>query len=148
VEIVDPAELTKHHHTWLEWLGLEAPPPDAADWVAVARGFLPDDPGAQTSRLAAQLVEALERAGIHARQRTYQFYNASSGSQITVLVPRTKLETCVAVVVHDRDLVRGVAVATGLRDQLQTESREPLAGEISDAELTRQALEAGPPPPD
>jgi hypothetical protein len=148
VEIVDPAEVEKHHHAWLEWVGLEAPPPDAEAWVAVARGFLPDGSGAQTSRLAGQLVEALGRAKIDARQRTYQFYNADAGSGVGLLGPATVMETCVAVVVHDRDLHRGVAVAESIRDQLQTEAREPLSGELSDAELTRQALAAGPPPPD
>jgi hypothetical protein len=148
MEIVDPSELAKHHHVWLEWLGLEEPPPDAEAWVTVARGFLPDSVSLKTSRLASQLVDALAQAKIDARQRLYQFYNADTGVAVGVFGSQSVMETCVAVVVHDRDLLRAVKVADGIRDELQKESQEPLSGELSDAELTRQALQAGPPPPD
>jgi hypothetical protein len=148
MEIVDPSELTKHRHVWLEWLGLEGPPPDADSWVAVARGLLPDSPGAKASRLAAQMVDALTQAGIEARQRLYQFYNADTGGGASVFGLASQMEACVAVVVHDRDLLRANVVANGMKDDLQREAQEPLDGEISDAELARDALDAGPPPPD
>jgi hypothetical protein len=148
MEIVSPAELAKHHHVWLEWLGLEAPPPDADSWVAAARGFLLDGLGADSSRLAGQLVDALEKAGIEARQRLYQFYNADPGTGIGILGQSAEMETCVAVVVHDRDLAKANTVAEGMKDELQREAQEPVQGDLSDAELTRDALEAGPPPPD
>ena len=148
MEVVDPSEIAKHHHVWLQWLGLEEAPPDADSWVAVARGFLPDGLNPNGSRLAAQLVDALGKAGIEARQRLYQFYNADPPTGTGVLGLSAEMETCVAVVVHDRDLLKANTVANGIRDELQREAQEPLDGELSDAELTRDALEAGPPPPD
>ena len=148
MEIVDPTELTKHHHQWLEWLGLEEPPPNADSWVAVARGFLPDGPDEKSSRLASQMVNALTQAGIQARQRLYQFYNADMGSGGGMFGLATGMETCVAVVVPDKDLPRANAVANSIKDEIQKEAQEPLDGEISDAQLTQDALEAGPPPPD
>jgi hypothetical protein len=146
VEIVDPSEQKKHQHAWLGWLGLQEPPPEADSWVAVARGFELDGPRASSSRLAAQLVSALALAGIEARQRLYEFYDAALG--VARPLPMTGMVTSVAVMVHERDLQRAVDVASDVKDDLTREAQEPLSGSVSEQELTRQALEAGPPPQD
>lgn len=146
MEIVDPSEQARPEHTWLRWLGLREPPPEADSWVAVARGFELDHPTASSSRLAAELVAGLGAAGIDARQRLYQFYDAVLGT--STYIPVTGMVTSVAVMVHERDLQRAVDVANGVKEQLSREAQEPLSGSLSDEELTRQSLAAGPPPPD
>jgi hypothetical protein len=146
MEIVDPAEQAKHRHTWLQWLGLQEPPPEPESWVAVARGFTLDSPGSDSSRLAAQLVAAIGQAGIEAHQRSYEFYDAVLG--VAAYIPRSGTVTSVAVMVHERDLSQAVKIACSMKNELSREADEPESGALSDAELTRQALDAGPPPPD
>jgi hypothetical protein len=144
VEIVDPSELTQHHHVWLQWLGLQEPPPEADSWVAVVRGLTIDQPGS-SSKVGARLVDALDTAGIFSAQRLYEFYDVVPGGYI----PQTGMVSYVAVVVHDRDLTRARQIAVDLQAKLTTEPSElHNASGLSDAELTRLAEEAGPPPPD
>jgi hypothetical protein len=145
VEIVDPDDEAKHRHAWLEWIGLQDPPPTADTWVPVVKGLPLDDPKARSSTLGARLVRELSSAGIEAQQRLYEFYDVKPG----VIMPGTGMVKCVAVGVHERDLPRAVEVAETVREKLKdapSETLDPLAA--SDDELARQALEAGPAPPD
>jgi hypothetical protein len=146
VEILTPEEQAKHHHAWLEWIGLEEPPPEPDSWVPVVRGLTLDHPRTGSSTLGSRLVDELAAAKIEAHQRLYEFYNVTPGS----LLPRSGEVSAVAVVVHNRDLAAAGPVAAALADVLEHEpppAVEPESG-LSDDELTRIALEAGPPPPD
>lgn len=141
MEIVEPTD--KREHKWLEWLGLEEPPPEPDSWVPIARGFYIDDVKAGSSSEAARLVDRLSGAGIQARHRSYELDAADETAESITLFgrPGTVADgsfTHAAVGVHDRDRTR----ATEIARQFEHESELDLAK--SDEELTREALEAGP----
>jgi hypothetical protein len=127
VELVDPTAEPKQHK-WLEWLGLEEPPPEPDSWVAVARDIAIDDLDSGSSSEASGLVDALNTAGIQARRRSYTYYDASLFTDSRQ--PRF------AVLVHERDLAR----ATQIGAEFERQEQESLAK--SDEELAREALEA------
>jgi hypothetical protein len=137
MEIVDPLDDARHRHRWLEWLGLEAPPPEPDTWVPVARAFRVDDVRHQSSAMAARLVHRLHREGIEGRQRTYGF----DTTRATALAASGGLVTRVAVLVHHRDRGRAIEIAKRLARDEQERLRVP---PISDEELAGQALETAP----
>ena len=155
VEIVDASDLPKQHK-WLRWAGLEDPPPEADSWVPIVRGLACSDRETHTSTMGARLVDRLSDAGIEAQQRSYEFDVPSSpGQTISGLVGfggsmGGRMALRVAVLVHNRDRERAVQIAIQLSHQFQQEEtdRAQKAPPISDEELTREALEAGPPPDD
>ena len=138
MEIVEPTE--QHEHKWLEWLGLEEPPPNADTWEPVARAFHVDYPETNTSRGAAALIAVLKQAGIDAQQRSYEWDEAVPGAVWSV----DREETHVAVGVHERDRERATEIARKFMSEHDSHEEAELA--VSDAELTKDALEAGPPP--
>lgn len=143
MELVEPSGSPKHR--WLEWLGLQEPPPEPDTWVPVARGFGIDEFKTDSSTMASRLVKLLSGAGIQANQRSYEFdttrvvgpVSGASGG----MVKR------VAVLVHSRDRERAAEIAAEFKHDLERQRLEhELASTGEDVELTRQALEAGPPP--
>lgn len=134
VDVVDPSDSSKHRHRWLEWLGLQAPPPEADTWVPVARAFV-------SSTDASRLVERLGAAGIDGRQRSYSFDNTRPS--LIGAGWSGEVEARVAVLVHDRDCPRALEIARELEGEQHGRAGRP---GISDEELAREALEAGPPP--
>ena len=105
-----------------------------------------DDFKAQSSDEAAGLVDRLGEAGIEARQCAYEFDTTRgvSGSEVIGgLVSGGKVER-VAVLVHHKDRVRATEIAAALVGEQERELRDPRL----DDELTREAMEAGPPPDD
>jgi hypothetical protein len=140
MELVEPT--SEPRHSWLDWLGLQEPPPEPDTWVPVARAFEVDELETSSSSVAARLVEALRAAGIQASQRSYAFDTsvvpgALAGAPFSTV--GGGMETRVAVLVHNRDRAQAAKIAA----EFQRVANEPL---ISDEELTRRALEAGPPP--
>jgi hypothetical protein len=149
MEIVESTDSTEHK--WLEWLGLEEAPPEPDSWVPIARDFDVDDVKTGSSSEAARLVDQLSAAGIEARQRSYELDAAvetsesmgvfgGGGSLAGSGAPGVERFTRVAVGVHNRDRSR----ATEITKQFEHESELEL--KRADEELTREALEAGPPP--
>jgi hypothetical protein len=143
MEIVEPSDGTEHK--WLEWLGLEEPPPEPDSWVPVARGFHIDDVKTGSSSAAARLVDQLSGAGIQARQRSYELDAAiETAESLTLFGGGGSLGggsfRRVAVGVHNRDRARATEIATQFEHQSELDSTR------SDEELTREALDAGPPP--
>jgi hypothetical protein len=136
MEIVE-TETNPKQHVWMKWMGIQEPPLEAESWVPVVRGLTdldadPSHPG--LSPVGAELVKRLAAADIDARQRSYQFdesYTLSYG------VGGGTMETHVAVLVHERDRPRALPVAVAFDKELDT---------VAEAELTKEALEAGPPP--
>jgi hypothetical protein len=136
MEIVE-TETSPKQHIWLKWMGIQEPPLEADSWVPIVRGLTdldadPSQPG--MSAVGARLVKLLGDAGIDARQRSYQFdesyvglYGLGGGG----------LDTHVAVLVHERDQQRALPIAVELNKTLEA---------ASEAELTREALDAAPPP--
>jgi hypothetical protein len=136
MEIVE-TETNPKQHIWLKWMGIQEPPLEADSWVPVVRGLAdldldPAHPG--LSPVGAELLKRLGEAGIEGRQRSYQFdesfvslYGGAGGH----------VETHVAVLVHERDHPRALPIAVAFNKELET---------VTDAELTKEALEAGPPP--
>lgn len=98
---------------------------------------------AKSSDEASRLVDRLGHAGIEACQCPYEFDTTSAVSAISV-AHGGKVER-VAVLVHHEDRVRATDVAAALERDLEREGRE---SRVDDVELTRQAMEAGPPPDD
>lgn len=143
MEIVGRSEDPQHRHAWLERLGLEASTPGPDSWVPVARACEVDEVATRSSSAASQLVAALDRAGIEAKPHPYQFDKKRRG----ILFPEDHMVARVAVLVQHRDLERAVQVATDFERDLTAEQQrgehQPL---VSEEELTREALEAGPPP--
>jgi hypothetical protein len=142
MEIVEPSD---REHKWLEWLGLEEPPPEADSWVPIARDFRIDDVKAGSSSEAARLVDELSRAGIQARQRSYELDAAvETEESLTLFAGGASVSsgsfTHVAVGVHNRDRARATEVVRQFEHESELELRR------ADAELAREALEAGPPP--
>jgi hypothetical protein len=135
VQIVDPSDRMKHRHRWLQWLGLQEPPPVPESWVAVVRGLEVD--AGELSDVGSLLVHSLSGSGIDARQRAYDFYDAEPGGR----VPLTQMVSCVAVLVHDRDSARAAKIARALKVKLEEEpyASEGLSG-LSDEEMRRLAL--------
>jgi len=140
MEIVELSDDSHARHVWLRWIGLEQPPPAPDAWVPIVRALRISDPSRGTSRVGDRLVEELGKAKIAAYQRTYIWDNSSVSlyGQVTGGV-----ETHVAVLVHERDRAAAVQIARELDRSLE---REAAAGALSDEELTRAALEAGPAP--
>jgi len=143
MEIVEPSD--GREHKWLEWLGLEEPPPDADSWVPVARDFQIDDVNAGSSSEAARLVDQLSRAGIQAQQRSYELDAAVETEESLNLFAggaavSSESFTHVAVGVHNRDRARATEIVRQFEHESELELKK------ADAELTRQALEAGPQP--
>jgi hypothetical protein len=136
MEIVE-TETNPKQHVWLKWMGIQEPPLEADSWVPIVRGLSdldadPSQPG--MSAVGARLVKLLGDAGIDARQRSYQFdesyvslYGRGGGS----------MDTHIAVLVHERDHKRALPIAVELTKALDT---------VADDELTKEALEAEPPP--
>jgi hypothetical protein len=143
VEVVESSESPKHRHTWLEWLGLEEPPPEPDSWIPVARGFGVEDSMTQSSILASRLVDLLTGAGIDAHQRSYKFM---TGSWSLTSVAGGSV-TRVAVLVHNRDRERATEIATELKQKLDRQGQE-LEHRLDSAEqdLAREPLDADPPP--
>lgn len=139
MEFVDPSDAHRHQHRWLEWLGLEEPPPESDTWVPVVRGCHVDKTG--SSRTASRLVDQLSTAGIEARQRSYEF---DTSSYAAVGMFNGGVVTRIAVLVHNRDRARASEIAAKLVEELKQESKR--GPEVSEAELTQLALDAGPPP--
>jgi hypothetical protein len=132
MEIVETDSSPKQH-IWLKWMGLQKPPVEADSWVPVVRGLTdldvdPASPG--TSTVGARLVKLLSDAGIEASQRSYQF----DESYVTNIYSDAKgeMETRVAVVVHERDHARAVAIAVELNKALDREETKL----INDEELS------------
>jgi hypothetical protein len=152
MEIVEASDLPKQHK-WLRWAGLEAPPLEADSWVPIVRGLACSDRDAHTSSTGTRLAQLLGAAGIEAQQRSYQFDDLDSpGQTISGLIGFRgsmggRMVLRVAVLVHNRDRERALQIAVELNQQDETE-RAQRAPWISDEELTREALEAGPPPDD
>jgi hypothetical protein len=149
MEIVEFADTTEHK--WLEWLGLEEAPPEPDSWVPIARDFGIDDVKTGSSSEAARLVNQLSDAGIQARQRSYELDAAVETSESLGLFgggtsldrgasPVSERFTRVAVGVHNRDRERATEITK------QFEHASELELKKADQELTREALEAGPPP--
>jgi hypothetical protein len=135
MEIVE-TETSPEQHVWLKWMGIQEPPLEADSWVPVVRGLTdldadPSQPG--MSAVGARLVKLLSDAGIEARQRSYEF----DESYVSLYGGSGEIETHVAVLVHERDHTRALPIAVELDKTLEA---------VSDAELTREALDAGPPP--
>ena len=133
-------------HRWLEWLGLQEPPPEPDTWVPVARGFGIDEFKTGSSKLAVRLVDVLSGAGIQAHQRSYEF-DATRG--VRVFSGASGVVKRVAVLVHSRDRARAVEIAAEFERELERqrlEGERELVSASDDEELARQALEAGPPP--
>jgi hypothetical protein len=135
MEIVE-TETSPKQHIWLKWMGMQEPPLEAESWVPVVRGLTdldadPSQPG--MSAVGARLVKLLGDAGIEARQRSYQF----DESYASLYGGSGDVETHIAVLVHERDQPRALPIAVELNKTLDA---------ASDAELTREALDAGPPP--
>ena len=125
-----------HEHKWLEWVGLEEAPEDADAWDAVASDLPVENPEARASQAGSQIAAALDAAGIRARQRIYVAPDQSSTGWYGLSFdggPGPSSRVRAAVLVHHRDLERAT--------KLVAEQFTP--DEISDEELTRQALEAG-----
>jgi hypothetical protein len=143
MEIVDASGVPKQHK-WLRWVGLEEPPPEADSWVPIVRGLAVSDHETHTSSLGARLVELLSEAGIRAQQRSYEFNDVSVGTEhVTGLAGfGGRVVTRVAVLVHSRDRERAIQVAVKLEHEVERHEH------VSDEELTRLALGAGPPPDD
>ena len=141
MEIVEPSDTRKHK--WLEWLGLEEPPPEPDSWVPIARGFHIDDFKTGSSSAAARLVDRLSGVGIQARQRSYELDAAVETAESVAVIG--DIDSFggnfkrVAVGVHNRDRARATEIA------LKFEHESELNLTASDEELTREALEAGPP---
>lgn len=136
MEIVD-TETSPKQHVWLKWMGIQEPPLEADSWVPVARGLTDlrvDASDQEVSPVGAELVKRLGDAGIEARQRTYEF----DESYVSLMGGGGgAMETHVAVLVHERDHARALPVAAEFNQELET---------VSDDELTKEALEAAPPP--
>jgi hypothetical protein len=145
VEIVEPADNTKHR--WLGWLGLQEPPPEPDSWVMVARGFGIDELKKDSSAIASRLVDLLSGAGIQAHQRSYEFDTTRVTGGLSGatggMVKR------VAVLVHNRDRLQASEVAAEFEHELERERLEQgreLASATFNDELARDALEARPLP--
>jgi hypothetical protein len=130
MEIVESADSSPKQHIWLKWTGLQKPPVEADSWVPVVRGLTdlevdPANPG--TSTVGARLVKLLSDAGIDASQRSYQF----DESYVTNIYSGAKgeMETRVAVLVHDRDHARAVAIAVELNKTLEREDTKLITDE-------------------
>jgi hypothetical protein len=125
-----------HEHKWLEWVGLEEPPEDPDAWEPVASDLAVENPESRSSEAASQIVAALGAGGIRAHQRIYVAPDQSSTGWYGLNFsggPGPSSRIRAAVLVHHRDLEQATTlVAEGFTPE-----------EISDAELTRQALEAG-----
>jgi hypothetical protein len=142
MEIVDPSGVPEQHK-WLRWAGLEEPPAEADSWVPIVRGLAVSD-AATHMYLGARLVDLLSEAGIRAQQRSYEFNDVSVGTEhVTGLAGFSgRVVTRVAVLVHSRDRERAIQVAVKLEHEIERDEH------VSDKELTRLALDAGPPPDD
>jgi hypothetical protein len=143
MEIVEPSDNAQHK--WLEWLGLEEPPPEPDSWVPIARDFHIDDVKTGSSSVAARLVDRLSDAGIQARQRSYELDAAEETAEsLTLFGGGGSLDSGsfrrVAVGVHNRDRAGATEVTTEFERESELELRR------SDEELAREALEASPPP--
>jgi hypothetical protein len=134
VEVVDPADSSKHRHRGLGWLGLQEPPPEAGAWVPVARAFV-------SSKDASRLVERLAAAGIDGRLRSYSFDNTQPSAIGAGW--SGEVEERMAVLVHDRDRRRATEIARELEREQHDLAQRTV---VSDEELTREALDAGPAP--
>jgi len=166
VELVEPSQ--DHEHKWLERLGLQEPAPGPDSWVPIARAFAVDDAPTNSSNIAADLVSRLGAAGVEACQRPYQL-DTTRISDPFLLRGRIKptdgvmiagdvspitigggLVTRVAVAVHDRDRAKGAQIAAEFERELERQrsaiQHQPHASLVSDVELARMAMEAGPPP--
>jgi hypothetical protein len=166
MELVEPTQ--DHEHKWLERLGLRESAPVADSWVPIARAFAVDDTETNSSSVAAQLVSRLGAAGVKARQRPYQLDTTQINDPFLLrgrisptdsvivagnLDPITiggGLVTRVAVAVHGRDRAKGAQIAVEFERELERQRHasqaQPQASVVSDQELTRMAMEAGPPP--
>ena len=129
MEIVETDSSPKQH-VWLKWMGLQEPPIEPDSWVPVVRGLTnldvdPASPG--TSTVGARLVKLLSDAGIEARQRSYQF----DESYVTNIYSDEKgeMETRIAVLVHERDHARAVAIAVELDKTLEGEETKLITDE-------------------
>lgn len=143
MELVDRSGNPAHRHVWLERLGLEESGPEPATWVPIARAFEMDEVATRSSRVASRLVVLLSRADIPAQQHPYEFDELQRGRRGF----SHERVTRVAVLVQHRHFAQAVEIAAefqhglGLEEQLR--ERESL---VSDEELAREALDAGPPP--
>lgn len=130
-----------HPHRWLKWMGLQEHPEDPDAWVAVTTDLPIDDDSNGSSELASRIVARLSEAGIEAQQKSYVRPDTmrTVGTSYGILFdagPAAPDRIRFAVIVRHRDLERA--------GQLVAEvSRESAPRPISDAELTRQSLEAG-----
>jgi hypothetical protein len=144
VEIVEPSSTAQHR--WLEWLGLQEPPPEPDTWVPVARGFGIDDFKTDSSQIASRLVDVLSGAGIRAHQRSYGFDTTRAGAAL-VGAGGGGMVKRVAVLVHNRDRARATEIAAEFERKLEHERLErEIALTGDDEEFTPSALEGGPPP--
>jgi hypothetical protein len=166
VELVEPSQ--DHEHKWLERLGLQEPAPGPDSWVSVARAFAVDDARTNSSSVAADLVSRLGAAGVEACQRPYQLDTTRISDpfllrggikptdgvvvagDVDPIIIGGGLVTRVAVAVHDRDRAKGAQIAAEFERELERQrnaiQHQPQASVVSDAELARMAMEAGPPP--
>jgi hypothetical protein len=145
VEIVEPSGNAQHR--WLEWLGLQEPPPEPDTWVPVARGFDIDEFKTDSSEIASRLVDVLSGAGIRAHQRSYRFDTTRVPGAALVGASAGGMVKRGAVLVHNRDRARAAEIVGEFERKLE---RQRLEREIAltgdDEEFTREALEGGPPP--
>ena len=139
MEIVEPTQ--QHEHKWLEWLGLEEPPPNPDTWEPVARAFLVD-PETGTSTGASALVAALKSAGIEAQQRSYQWDNSEGIGYVLPTFTGGGVQTRVAVGVQNRDRERATEIARKFMNEQDVDGQAELP--VPDAELAKDADEAGP----
>jgi hypothetical protein len=138
MEVVSPSDDPKSHK-WLKWVGLQRPPLEPDSWVPVVRGLHIDQFKTGSSTIAAALVDVLGRAGLEARQRSYEHYYARVAKWPSVAPTYESMVTRVAVLVHERDRMRAIEIATEMNQKLEREQAQPL---ISDDELGREALAA------
>ena len=147
MEIVEPTDgADRHGNVWLRKLGLESDSPGPDDWVPVARAFDVDGAGQTSSADASAFVERLERAGIEADSRPYEFVALDPGHFHALgVMSGSHAVIRVAVLVRSRDTASARQIAQAFKREAEA---APPAGPVSDDELTRQALDAGPPPDD
>lgn len=137
MEIVQAADGVQHEHKWLEWLGLEEPPPDVDSWVPVARAFGIDERETGSSSEAARLIEVLKRAGIEGQQRSY-YVDLTADWRLMSLTSGNANR--VAVFVHERDLDRARGIATTWLQKVQDGVKRRDAAQLE--EIAQQALRA------
>ena len=116
---------------------------DSESWVPIVRGLDLDSHETETyssrSKVAQRLVDQLSASGIPACQRIYEF---DTTRVLGTLGASGGLVERVAVVVHNRDRARASEIAVELDRELEREEHVPL---VSDEDLARQAMAAGPP---